>query len=121
MTELGLLGIAHFRMMMPRLMALREAGITIEQVFARFEVPPPVAALLAMQRWFLAAADQGQISCESAETTAMAFIGGLHMRVFFDVIVRGEKQVVGPVASDREYVENLVNNLWLGLASERSQ
>jgi len=122
LEEIGVATVAHFREVMPRIMALRQAGLDPRVLLGAFDVPPPVLFLQSLQRWFERAKNEGWLECRDSEATAMAFIGSLHVRVFFDIMIGpsadGSWQKVG--GTDRDHVENLVHNLWCGFAPEGS-
>lgn len=122
LVQLSLLVLEHFRGLMPRLMALHAAGVTAPKLWASYDVPPPLLALAGVQDWFERAQTQGLISVVNPQSTAMIFLGSLHARVFFDMcsakLTSGEMGELDAGDSDQAHAENLVRNLWQGLAPQ---
>jgi len=120
LVEIGVAALAHFRKVMPRIMALRQAGNDPRTMLSHFDVPPPVRVLMALCQWFYRANEMGQLRCDDHEATALTFLGSLHVRVFFDIMMgpSADGQWQGVRGTDQHHVENLVNNLWRGLAPD---
>ena len=117
LVEIGVAALAHFRVVMPRIMALRQAGFEPKVLIGQFDVPPPVLVMSGLTAWFERANERGWMKCQDSLSMAMAFMGSLHVRVFFDILMA---QKLGDVRKshsngDRIHVETLVNNLWWGL------
>lgn len=66
----------------PCLVALRESGIPIEEIFQPGTVPAPVRGLRALAAWLERACERGLASCEDSETAASAIMGSLQSRIF---------------------------------------
>lgn len=117
---IGVAAMGHFRSVMPRIMALRQAGIEPQRLIGHFDVPPPVVVLQSIRTWFEQANDAKLLRCVDSEATAMAFMGSLHVRVFFDIMIgtSSDGQWKGVGGTDEHHVENLVHNLWCGLAPD---
>jgi len=107
--------LGHFRRVLPRIMAIRQAGIEPAVLIRHFKVPPPILVLKSLQQWFRSAAEQGRISCPNPHATALTFLGGLQIRAMFDILIGPfvEKGVIA--GSDEEHVQSLVATLWLGI------
>ena len=117
LVEIGTAALAHFRVVMPRIMALRQAGYEPQVLMAQFDVPPPVLVLSGLSAWLERANQKGWLVCKDSSSMAMAFMGSLHVRVFFDIVMSQQSKTIGQdvAQSDRVHVETLVNNLWCGL------
>ncbi len=70
----------------PCMLALRESGIPLDELFAP-GVPQPVRGLRALAGWLERACRRGQASCENIETVASAIIGALHGRVLLSHVL----------------------------------
>ncbi|MEM6994753.1 MAG: TetR/AcrR family transcriptional regulator [Myxococcota bacterium] len=71
-----------FEGMFPIISVMRAAGIDPHEMFARFDEPPPVAAVRALAAWFTALHEQGRVHVDDPLAAAKAFIGGLQGRHF---------------------------------------
>ena len=117
MVRVGVAAMAHFRIVLPRIMAIRQAGIASDRLMQHFDVPPPVLVKQGLTDWFQRAIDAGTIHCIDASTFAFGFIGGLQVRVFFDVMLQptSEVNVDAIEVDDRKHVVQLVDSLWHGI------
>ena len=70
----------RMRETMPRLTALRAAGYTPEQIFQHFDVPPPVLAIRAVERWVEVGKGHGMVA---DGVNGRAFASALLGSVFF--------------------------------------
>ena len=120
LIEIGLAALAHFRTVMPRIMALRQAGFEPKVLLEQFDVPPPVLVLVTLTSWFDRASRMGWMHCQNSQSVAMAFMGSLHVRAFFDIMIAQTASDVreAVVELDRAHVEGLVHNLWRGLSPD---
>lgn len=66
----------------PCLVALRESGIPIEEIFVPGTIPAPVRGLRALAAWLERAAERGLAACDDSETAASAIMGALQSRIF---------------------------------------
>lgn len=117
MVRVGVAAMAHFRVVLPRIMALRQAGIAPERLMMQFDVPPPVLVKNGFTEWFQRAVDQGTIRCSDVSAFALGFMGGMQVRVFFDVMIQPAERSQHNAfeEEDKHHVEHLVESLWTGI------
>ena len=72
----------------PRMVALRESGIPLDELFPPGVAPPPVLALRALSGWLDRARERGLIGDDESETAASAIIGALHGRIFLTHLLK---------------------------------
>lgn len=85
--EVQLLRIAHsiqsfFIEMGPRLLVLHASEIKRSELFAYYDIPPPLMAIQGLQEWLEQAKLKGLIREIDARNTAQSFLGALHFDVF---------------------------------------
>ena len=117
MITVGEAAMAHFRIVLPRIMAIRQAGIASDRLMQHFDVPPPILVKQGMTSWFQRATDAGIIRCIDPSTFAFGFMGGLQVRVFFELMVQPTPEPNSDATreEDRKHVEQLVDSLWHGI------
>jgi AcrR family transcriptional regulator len=72
----------YFAMTLPRVMALRECGVSHEVINEKIKMPMPVRAVAAMTRWLKSMHRAGFFEDgEALETTATAIIGAITTRM----------------------------------------
>lgn len=76
-----------FEAALPGLSVLRSCGVEPAHLFDGISKPPPVLAHKALARWLRRAMKAGLIRDVNAESVAMAWLGAMHGRAFFHVIV----------------------------------
>lgn len=106
--------LAFFKTLVPAMAVLKSAGLDPKDLFARWETPPPVLAVRALERWFREAADRGRIHCPDPEATAISFLGMMQVRAFW-THVAGKRFSAQP---DDQYVAAVIDQLWRGLAPD---
>jgi len=116
LAEIGHLIVAHMQAMAPRVAALRNAGVPIEELFKHYEKPPPVMMFQGMTAWFERAIASGRVRQASAEHCAMAFLGSLHGRHFF-----GEVLCIPITTSRKDYIQSAACLFSLGCASAQER
>ena len=72
----------------PCMVALRESGIPLDEIFTPGTAPQPVRALRALGAWVERARARGMAACDDSETAASAMIGALHGRIFLSHLLR---------------------------------
>ncbi|MGQ0507266.1 MAG: TetR/AcrR family transcriptional regulator [Myxococcaceae bacterium] len=86
----------------PCLVALRESGIPMGEVFPKAEGGPE-RGIKVMQRWLRQAKKQGLVTADEVDTAAFAVIGALQTRAFFTHLT----QKNSPGSAQRQYVAEL--------------
>ncbi len=72
-----------FHEAMPCMIALRESGIPMNEIFDSRELPPPVRAVRSMTKWLTDAHTTGLVRDEGdLETAATALVGAISTRTF---------------------------------------
>ena len=73
---------SYFAMALPRVMALRECGVSQEIIHEKIKMPMPVRAVAAMTRWLTSMHREGFIEDGDAlETAATAIVGAITTRM----------------------------------------
>jgi AcrR family transcriptional regulator len=107
---------AFFTEMIPRLSVMQSCGISHRDVFERYEVPPPVAAVRALAAWLRRAQVTGRLEeAVDAEDLAYCILGPIQMRAFVQ-LVAGHKFRVG----SKSFKDGLVR-LVLGALEPRAK
>ena len=106
--------LAFLRQILPVVAALRFCEISPLELLSRYETPPPVVALRGLTTWFEKAIADGRLRHHQPEALAMAFMGSLHARVFF--------QKAAPMhdwaQEESDYAASVINILLCGLLTE---
>lgn len=116
LAQIGQAIVAHMQAMAPRVQALHTAGVPMEELFKRFDTPPPVRMFQSMCAWFQRAIDQGRLEAGIPEEYALAFLGSLHGRHFF-----GEVLGVPFTTSREDYVQSATKLFTMGCASPQER
>lgn len=103
--------LTFFRAILPRVAALRSAGLCPDQIMRRYPVPPPVVAIQALAGWFETAHQRKLLRAEDPLVLAVTFLGALQARAFGEHLY-GEH--LGPLQDDR-FLRGLVTTLLHGL------
>lgn len=106
--------LAFFKTLVPAVAVLKSAGLDPKDLFSRWETPPPVLAVRALEAWFGEAATQGRIRCPDPEATAISFLGMMQVRAFWSHVA-GRRFSTQP---DDQYVAAVIDQLWRGLAPD---
>ena len=107
--------IAFFQQLMPGLMVLKASGVSLHDMLADYDVPPPVLGHRALRDWFDAAIAQGQLVDCDTETAAFVFLGALHSRSMLAHVLGNALPPFDP----EPFVDSLVEMLLDGIALER--
>ncbi len=103
----------------PAMAILRASKISEQQVFARFDgPPPPVVSRRAVAEWFRRARDAGRIRDIDPDSVALMLLGSLIARMFFNHIFGERFSPASDVSSGPDYVATVVESLWRGIAPE---
>ncbi len=102
-----------FEAVVPGITVLRNSGFDPHSLFASMPEPPPVLAHRALAAWIRRAMKQGRIRKVDAESAAMAWLGALHGRAFYQVIVGAKFN-----RSNKRYTEELADLLAHALGVE---
>ena len=86
LTEIAEHVLSYFKEMLPCMMVLMASGISEEEIFKQFDMPPPVKVELTMTAWFQSAMDRDLIRKTDAETLAVAFLGSVQSHVYLNHI-----------------------------------
>jgi AcrR family transcriptional regulator len=112
LVEKGLIVIAFFSELQPRIAMLRACGTEIlEELHADGQTPPPVRALRAMQSFFDAAIASERMRTVPTETLALTWLGALRNRAFFTHMMPS----LHLDGDDATYVQELTDMLWRGM------
>ncbi len=115
LASLGTELVGIFRHLVPCLAMLAASGVN-PHLLSRPD-SPPVVGRKAWTHWLQAAQDQGRLRPFDAASVAVAFIGMLHARPFRELII-GDK---GLTCTDLEYVQQIVDLFWVGMAPEEAR
>ena len=89
-------------------------------VVANNHIPPDARPAIQGRRllteWFRKACDQGRIRTANPHTLAVGFLGMLHARPFREIIM-GDNELK---CTDVEYIQDLVDTMWRGIAPEET-
>ena len=110
--------IAFFKEMMPCMMVLVSSGISNEEVFRRYDIPPPIRGKMAMTKWFTKAMEQGRIRKTVPETLAVAFLGSVQSHVFMNHVSARHGQ---SVQKEDQYQNAVVELFWNGIKNGDSE
>jgi len=105
-----------FREFLPCLMVLRTSDLPIEEMFSKFDVPPPIRAQAAVAGFLQRAMDNGQMRAGDPFALTFSFLGAFYMRAFLTHLAN---QPYDDEALDA-YVISVVDSLWHGLAPEQT-
>ena len=106
-----------FELLTPAIATLRSAGISMEDMGRRHNVPPPVVGHQAMSNWFRQAQQQGRLGSVDADALTMVFFGGLRARSFLRHITNNTY----PASNGKNHAAVLVETLWAGMAPENER
>lgn len=116
LVELGTRVNAFFTTIMPRVAAMKAAGMTFARMFGHQAEPPPVIGYRALAGWFERAIDQGLVRPADPGGLAIAFIGTFQGRAFWNFFAAG--QFPAPLPDNDVYIRHVVDVFWRGLAPE---
>ena len=111
LEELALGVTEYFREISPCMSVLSASGIPPQELMARFDTPPPIAAIRTLTGWLEQCAQKEMIRQANFEATAMAILGSLNIPSFLTYVV-GKKP---SALSRREYIEEFVELYVRGL------
>ena len=109
---IGTGALRFFRGVVPCLMVLRASGLGPECMHEQFDEPPPLRTRRILASWFEQAAARGQLRCDDPADLALHFMGALHVRAFLGHLFAD----ASPVERDEDYVAQLVDTMWNGIA-----
>jgi len=116
LVDKGLIVIALFNQLQPRIAMLRACGAEmLEELHADGHTPPPIRALRAMQRFFDEAIASDRMRPVHTETLALTWLGALRNRAFFSHMMPS----LALDGDDRTYVVALTQMLWQGICPVR--
>jgi AcrR family transcriptional regulator len=101
------------RRVVPCMAMLHAAGFTPKSYLSH-EKAPPIQGRKLLAGWLQAAMDKGKIRKADPMVMAVGFIGMLKARPFREIILGDH----GLQCTDEEYVTQLVDQLWSGIAPE---
>lgn len=113
LVERGQVLMRFFQQMVPCIAVLRAHSGDMLRELADSESAPPVRALRATQGFFDACVSQGRMRPCNTKALALLWLGGLRNRAFWSHMLPGV-EVVG----DEDFVRELTETLWTGLAPE---
>ncbi len=91
---------------------LRSAQISPEQIFAHFEVPPPMVVRGRFVAWLWRARELGRIRGDvDLSHVALAFMGSMHIRCFLEHIARGHVDQF-PLPEAKSYRQTVARMAW---------
>jgi len=94
---------AFMKEVVPCLTALRESGIPHTRAFRDRE--PPLRGLESLKGWLVAARERGLVTATELDTTALAIMGALQARAFFQHVLQADV----PPASQQDYLQELTD------------
>lgn len=115
LVEIGVPIAAFFTKTIPCVTTLMAAGIRKEELFAKFEIPPPIRTHLATVAWFQQALAAGLLKSHVCPVdAATAFLGTLHVRAFM-------QHVGAPGINDdlESYVRSVATTFSVGIQEVR--
>ncbi|MBI4818502.1 MAG: hypothetical protein HY791_19705 [Deltaproteobacteria bacterium] len=71
---------AYFELALPRVMALKECGVSHELIRDRIRLPMPVRAVAATTRWLTERREASAIESDALETAATSIVGAVTLR-----------------------------------------
>jgi AcrR family transcriptional regulator len=105
--------LAVMRSVVPCMAMLHAAGFDPKETLSQ-ENAPPIQGRKLLTAWLQRAMDQGRIQPADPQVLAVGFIGMLKARPFRETIL-GDHALD---CSDADYVTQLVDQLWTGIAGE---
>ena len=114
LVEKGELLMGFLNRMQPCIAMLRAHSSVVIDEMAKQGTAPPVRALRAVQAFFDAAIAAGRMAPTETESLALAWLGALRTRAFWNHTMPSTEMR----RSDTEYVRDLTTTLWRGLAPE---
>jgi AcrR family transcriptional regulator len=109
--------LTFFRAILPRMAALRSAGVCPDQIMRRYPVPPPVVAIQALAGWFDAARQRRLLHTDDPLVLAVTFLGALQGRAFGEHLYGAH---LGPL-EDQRFLRGVVSTLLHGIAPRESR
>ncbi len=103
-----------YERMVPCMATLRSAGVSPHELLDDDDVPPPIRGVRAVAAWMDVARAQGRIRDLDPGSFATAFLGALQSRAFLRHL-SGDREPGGDAG---QYVDQLVDLLWRGVAPE---
>ncbi len=115
LVEIGVTTMVILRRVIPCLTMLHATGVVPND-----DTPPDDRPAIQGRRlltaWFRKASDQGRIRTANPHTLAVGFLGMLHARPFREIIM-GDNELK---CTDVEYIQDLVDTMWRGIAPEET-
>jgi AcrR family transcriptional regulator len=94
---------AFMKEVVPRLTALRESGIPYSRVFR--DRTPPQRGLESLKGWLATARERGLVTAPEIDTAALAIMGALQARAFFQHVLQADV----PPGSQQDYLRELAD------------
>ena len=116
LIEVGVATMVILRRVIPCLTMLHAAGVKADESIP-LDDRPAIQSRRMLTEWFRQAAAQGRIQTADPHTLAVAFLGLLHARPFREVIM-GDTELN---CTDVEYIQEVVDTIWNGIAPEETQ
>ena len=117
LVEIGEAVLNFFSVMLPRDLVLRTMGLTLPEIFERYDEPPPVLAVRGLASWLEKAQDQGLVRSGSMHGVSRAIFGSMHMECFTSHLQAGtvdREQALGMLRS-------VIDSLWPGLRPDAQE
>ena len=115
MITMGEAILTVMRNVVPCMAMLHAAGLNPAEQF-KHEDSPPIQGRKFLTQWFRLAIDQGRVRPFDPHVMAVAFIGMLKARPFREIIL-GDTALK---CSDQDYVIQIIDLLWAGIALEET-
>ena len=116
LVEIGTTTMVILRRVIPCLTMLHAAGVNPNE-----DIPlddrPAIQARRLLTAWFAEALAHGRIQSANPHVLAVGFLGMLHARPFREIIM-GDTELN---CTDVEYIQDLVDTMWRGIAPEETQ
>ena len=116
LNEIGITTIVILRRVIPCLTMLHAAGVKTNESIP-LDARPAIQSRRLLTAWFQTAAAQGRIQTSDPHALAVAFLGMLHARPFREVIM-GDTELS---CTDVEYIQEVVDTMWTGIAPKETQ
>ena len=116
LVAIGMTTIVILRRIIPCLTMLHAAGVDPNEKIP-LDARPAIQGRRLLTEWFRQALDTGRIRTANPHTLAVGFLGMLHARPFREIIM-GDCELS---CTDQEYIQDLVDTMWCGIAPEETQ
>jgi hypothetical protein len=109
--------MAFFRTVVPRFMVLSASNCDAPSGLLGGDNGPSATARKALTQWFETAQEQGQLRPFNGDAFAVALIGMIQARPFREHVL-GDNSLN---CTDQDYVDTIVDCLWIGISPEDSK